>query len=145
VTTWRNGSVEETTVAGDRMDRNVMQDLIGRYIAAYNRFDLDGMFALFTEDVHFENISDGQVTASTFGLAELRLLAEQSAVLFSEREQQITHIRFGDESAIAGIVFRGVLAADLPDGASVGETLKLVGESEFGFSGERISRIIDRS
>jgi hypothetical protein len=127
------------------MDRNEIQDIIERYIAAYNGFDLDGMFALLADDVHFENISDGQVTASAFGLANLRLLAEQSAALFSEREQRITSIRFTDESAIVGIAFRGVLAADVPGLSSAGETLELVGESEFGFTGKLIGRIIDRS
>jgi hypothetical protein len=127
------------------MNGNEMQDLIERYIAAYNGFDLDGMFALLAEDVHFENISGGQVTASAIGLANLRILAEQSAALFSEREQRITSIRFDDESAVVGITFRGVLAADVLGLSSAGETLELVGESEFGFTGERIGRIIDRS
>jgi hypothetical protein len=52
---------------------------------------------------------------------------------------------FRGGTAIASIAFRGVLAADIPGGPAAGTVLELDGESEFGFAGGRISRIIDRS
>ena len=36
------------------------RDLIARYVAAYNRFDVDGMLALVADDVRFENVSAGR-------------------------------------------------------------------------------------
>jgi ketosteroid isomerase-like protein len=41
------------------MDEAEQRDLIARYVAAYNRFDVDGMLALLTDDVRFENVSGG--------------------------------------------------------------------------------------
>jgi hypothetical protein len=70
------------------------RDLIDRYIAACNRFDLDGMLGLLADDVRFENVSGGQVTASTSGVAEFPSLPERAAALFAEREQRVTGLEF---------------------------------------------------
>lgn len=119
--------------------------VIEQYINAYNRFDVDGMLALLTSDVLFEDVSDGQVTAATSGIAEFRQLAEQSKGLFSERRQTITALKFRPASVVASIAWRGVFAIDVPNGPAAGTVIELQGESEFEFSGERISRIVDRS
>jgi SnoaL-like domain len=119
--------------------------VIEQYIDAYNRFDVDGMLALLTPDVLFENVSDGELTASSSGAAGFRKLAERGAAMFSERRQAITALKFRPASVLASIAWRGVLAVDLPDGPAVGTVIELTGESEFEFSGERISRIVDRS
>jgi steroid delta-isomerase-like uncharacterized protein len=121
------------------------RELIDRYVAAYNRFDVDGMMALLTEDVRFENICGGRVTASASGAAEFRALAELGATLFSEREQRVTGVAFRDGVAVASIAYRGVLAMDLPGGPASGSVRTLDGESEFEFADGRISGIIDRS
>jgi steroid delta-isomerase-like uncharacterized protein len=121
------------------------RDLIARYVAAYNQFDVDGMLACVTDDVRFENVSGGQVTASATGAAEFRALAERARSLFREREQRVTGITFHDGGAVASIAYRGVLAADVPGGPPAGAVLELVGESEFEFAGGRISRLTDRS
>jgi hypothetical protein len=122
-----------------------MQIAIERYIDAYNRFDVDGMLALLTPDVLFENVSDGQVTASASGIVAFRRLAEQGAALFSARRQTITTLKFLPASVVAGIAWSGVFAVDVPDGPAAGTAVELEGESEFGFAGERICRIVDRS
>src|SRR5438105_2850563 len=116
-------------------------DVIARYAAAYNRFDVDAMLALVTDDVRFENVSGGQVTASASGRAELRALAEWAAGAFSEREQRVTGVAFRDGVAVASVAYRGVLATAVPGLGPPGTVLQLVGESEFGFSGDRISRL----
>jgi ketosteroid isomerase-like protein len=121
------------------------KDLIARYLAAYNAFDIDGMLALLSADIRFENYSGGQLTAAATGIDEFRQLAERSRALFSEREQRITGLRLGHDSAVAGIAYRGRLAIDIPDGPSAGSVLDLHGESEFAFADGRISRIVDRS
>ncbi len=127
------------------MNSSSMKDLIDRYLAAYNAFDVDGMLSLLSQDVRFENYSGNQLTAATSGIDEFRKLAEQSRSLFSEREQRIAGLEFGHDSAITVIASRGRLAADIPDGPSAGTVLDLQGESEFSFGNGQITRIVDRS
>jgi hypothetical protein len=96
------------------MDDVQQRDLIARFVAAYNRFDVDAMLALLTDDVRFENVSSGQITASASGAAEFRALAERASALFSEREQRVTDMNFHGDVAVASIAYRGVLAAAVP-------------------------------
>lgn len=119
--------------------------LIDRYLAAYNAFDIDGMLAVLSPDVRFENHSGGQLTDATDGIDAFRALAVKSTVLFSEREQRITCLECDEHSAIADIAYRGRLAVDIPDGPPAGTVLDLQGQSEFSFKDGRISRIVDRS
>lgn len=127
------------------MNQADRRSLIERYVAAYNAFDVDGMLALLTPDVVFENVSAGQVNASTHGADEFRQLAEQGARLFAEREQTITAWTFGVTAVVVAIAWRGVFATDVPDGPRAGTRLELQGESEFDFADGLISRIVDRS
>lgn len=121
------------------------ENLINRYLTAYNTFDVEGMIALLSANIHFENYSSGQLTNSTNGIDEFRELAEQSKSLFSEREQRIIKLTFGQDSAVADIVYRGKLAVDIPNGPSAGTILDLKGQSEFYFVNGRIRKIVDRS
>ncbi|PUA29261.1 MAG: hypothetical protein B0W54_01270 [Cellvibrio sp. 79] len=127
------------------MSKLEKENLINRYLTAYNTFDIDGMTALLSSDIHFENYSGGQLTDSTDGINDFRKLAEKSKSLFSEREQRITKLTFSQDSAIADIAYRGKLAVDIPNGPSAGTVLDLKGQSEFSFVNRRISKIIDRS
>lgn len=121
------------------------KELIDRYLAAYNIFDIDGMLALLSSDIRFENYSGDQLTAQASGIVEFRQLAEQSKALFSEREQRITALELSEYSAIASIAYRGRLAADIPNGPKAGTVLDLHGKSEFWFNGGQIIKIVDRS
>jgi ketosteroid isomerase-like protein len=121
------------------------KELIDRYLAAYNIFDIDGMLALLSSDIRFENYSGDQLTAQASGIVEFRQLAEQSKALFSEREQRITALELSEDSAIASIAYRGRLAADIPNGPKAGTVLDLHGKSEFWFNGGQIIKIVDRS
>src|SRR5262245_39904897 len=103
------------------------------------------MLALLTDDVRFENVASGQVTASASGAAEFRTLAQKSASLFAEREQRIMAVTFRNGTIVASIAYRGVLAVDVPGGPTAGSVLELAGESEFEIAGGRINRITDRS
>ena len=121
------------------------KELVDRYLVAYNSFDIDGILALLSPDVRFENYSSEQLTDATNGIEEFRELAEKSKSLFSEREQRITKLALGQNSAIADIAYRGQLAADIPGGPPAGTVLNLQGQSEFYFKGGQISKIVDRS
>ena len=127
------------------MSDSTAKELIDRYLAAYNSFDVDGMLALLSPDIRFENYSGDELTAAATGIDEFRQLADQSKVLFSEREQRITELKLGQGTAIASIAYRGRLAADIPNGPSAGTALDLHGESEFWFGDGQIAKIVDRA
>ncbi|MCF7221866.1 nuclear transport factor 2 family protein [Marilutibacter chinensis] len=126
-------------------DTRARQALIDRYIAAYNAFDVDGMLAVLAPDVRFENFSAGRLTAQAHGIEAFRQLAGHAAALFSEREQRVTARRDHADRVVVDIAYRGVLAADIPDGPKAGTVLEMTGQSEFEFADGRISRIVDRS
>jgi len=121
------------------------KELIDRYLAAYNAFDIDGMMAVLSPAVRFENYSGGQLTAAAIGAEEFRHVAEQSKALFAEREQRITGLDNTEDCVVIGIAYRGRLSRDIPNGPSAGSVIELSGKSEFSFSGGLITKIVDRS
>lgn len=127
------------------MDNASRKAVIERYLAAYNAFDIDGMLALLTPDVRFENVAGGTVNAEASGIEAFRSLAEQGRRLFSAREQQLTDLVFDGDTACADIDWRGTFAVDVPDGPRAGTTVALQGRSEFTFAGEAIAKVVDRS
>lgn len=121
------------------------KDLIDRYLAAYNAFDIEAMLAQLDPAIRFENYADGRLSAQTAGIDAFRQLAEQSKALFSEREQRVTALRQDGEMLVAEIAWRGRLAADVPNGPAAGTLLEMSGRSEFAFGAGGIVRIVDRS
>jgi len=127
------------------VDVDAKRALVGRYVDAYSRFDVEGMVALIHEDIEFENVSGGEVNARASGADAFRALAEQAKGLFSEREQIIRAFEASDEGASIEVDYTGVLAADLPNGMKAGEVLRLKGRSAFVFRGGKIYRLTDYS
>ena len=127
------------------MQANERAQVIHKYIAAYNAFDVESMLELLSPAVRFENWSGAHRTTEASGIGEFRQLAEQAKGMFSEREQRITAIKQSAESVIVNIAYRGQLAVDIQDGPRAGTVLNLNGESEFVFDGGLISKIVDRS
>ncbi|HSJ64238.1 MAG TPA: nuclear transport factor 2 family protein [Gemmatimonadaceae bacterium] len=121
------------------------RELVDRYIAAYNAFDVAGMLAVLHPDITFENVQDGRVTVATSGMEEFRRLAEQAARLFSSRRQTIRGYAVRDDGAEVDIDYEGVLAADLGPSMRAGDTLRLAGRSRFRFLDGRIAHITDES
>ena len=120
-------------------------EVIRKYIDYYNRFDVMGMLSLMTDDVRFENISDGKINASATGKSELEILARQACDLFKEREQKVLDLVENEEQIAVEIAYSAVLAQDLPNGIVAGERLELKGKSTFSFEGNMIYRIVDES
>jgi hypothetical protein len=121
------------------------KDLIDRYLAAYNAFDIEAMLAQLDPAVRFENYSGGQLTADASGIEEFRRLAEQSKGLFVEREQRVTSLAQSGTMLVAEIAWRGRIAADIPGGPPAGTLLEMHGRSEFDFGPAGITKIVDRS
>jgi len=59
------------------------KNIVGRYVRAYNRFDVEAMVAEFDEEVIFKNIAGGEVTLELQGLdpkpAEAVMVCEEMA------------------------------------------------------------------
>ena len=127
------------------MDTDAKRALIMRYLDAYNGFDVEAMMATVHDDVVFQNISAGEVTAQADGAASLRQMAEQAKAIFASRCQRLLAFSDTDEGATIEVAFEGVLACDLPNGMRAGQEIRLEGRSEFAFKDQRLISIVDIS
>ncbi len=50
------------------MDNSYKKDLIDRYISAYNAFDVEGMLALLSPDIRFENYNENYIKNSRYSV-----------------------------------------------------------------------------
>ncbi|WP_205504007.1 nuclear transport factor 2 family protein [Rufibacter psychrotolerans] len=121
------------------------EEIIHRYVAAYNAFQVDGMLADLDENIRFENITNGVTNLSLQGLAAFREQAEQAKSLFSARTQTIQSFLHREQETEVEIAYHAVLAQDLPNGLKTGHELHLRGKSIFRFSGDKITQITDIS
>ncbi len=127
------------------MDTDKAKALIEAFLDAYNRFDIDAMMELVDPEIEFRNITGGDLDTTAIGQDEFRVLAEQSAFLFSSRKQTPTKFQAEGEAVSVDIDFAGTLATDIPDGMKAGEELRVTGRSEFVFHDDRICRLTDYS
>lgn len=121
------------------------QVLIEAYIDAYNRFDIEGMLAVLSDDVRFEHHSAGEISVATDGKAELGKLARVGATMFASRHQSIVALDEEGDTVVATVDFHGEIAEDIPDGPRAGTVIEMRGSSEFGFAGGRICRVVDKA
>lgn len=119
--------------------------LIRQYISAYNHFDIAGMLANLHEEIHFKNISNGELNLETKGKEAFETQAEQAKHFFTEREQKIENIVIQGDKTEVSIDYKGKLAIDLPNGMKAGDWLLLKGKSIFYFAEGKIIGIEDVS
>ncbi|EZH75865.1 hypothetical protein ATO12_03485 [Aquimarina atlantica] len=119
--------------------------VIENYIKAYNDFDINGMTKDLTENVVFENVSNGNVELRTEGIEEFTKQAELAKQYFTERKQTVEFWEFNNSKVTVGIDYKAVLAVDLPNGMKTGDILQLMGKSEFEFENGKIKSITDKS
>jgi len=89
------------------------QEMIRRYIEAYNTFDIDLMLTLLHPDVRFKNLSNGEINAQTIGKSEFESLAMKSATLFKARTQSVKSLQISGDKAVVEIDFTAVHAKAL--------------------------------
>jgi len=121
------------------------QALIEQYIEAYNRFDIEGMLAVLTDDVRFEHHAGGDLSVATDGKAEFEKLARVGAALFASRRQTIEELHEEGDEVMAIVAFHGEIAEDIPDGPGAGTVIEMDGTSTFRFAENRISQVVDRA
>ena len=120
-------------------------DIVKKFIAAYNSFNVESMITYLHPEIEFKNISNDVENAHTKGIEEFRELANKSIQVFKEREQKITSYTESDDTVNVEINFRGILAIDLPDGLKSGETLAMDGKSTYIFKDNLIILLVDES
>ncbi|MDF1697359.1 MAG: hypothetical protein P1U56_16060 [Saprospiraceae bacterium] len=125
--------------------KEVKRQIIENYVQAYNEFDIESMIKHFDKNITFQNISNGNVDLEINGIDEFEMQAESAKTIFSERTQTITSWEIIEDVYTIGIHYIGVIAKDLPQGVSAGDTLELHGKSEFTFAGEKIISLKDFS
>ena len=109
------------------------QNLVEDYIRRYNLKDIDGMMALFSEDVIFESISSASGIIGVQGKEKFRLLATKSAEIFKVRRQTPVTMVHDRTSVAIESKYWCALAMDLPDGKKAGEEIEFRGASFFTF------------
>ncbi|MCP4675046.1 MAG: nuclear transport factor 2 family protein [Deltaproteobacteria bacterium] len=127
------------------MQQGDMKTIVDNYIKSYNSFDINGMLASMHQDILFQNISNEQVNMATKGIEELRTAAELARTLFKSRCQKVTNYQFLEKAVIVDIDYKGLLAADIPNGPKAGECLILKGRSEFKFEDGLVIELTDHT
>ncbi|MEM9832288.1 MAG: nuclear transport factor 2 family protein [Bacteroidota bacterium] len=122
-----------------------MKAIINDYVEAYNNFDVSSMVKHLSDDVVFQNVSQGEVTMELKGIKAFKTQAEQATKLFKSRKQTINHIQITDSTAEVAIDYFGILAQDLPNGLKAGDKIQLKGKSVFSFEGDKIIKLRDES
>jgi hypothetical protein len=121
------------------------EEIVKKFVEAYNSFDIDAMLLLLHPEVQFKNISGGKVNAQTSGKNEFEKLARQSAALFKEREQKVISYKENENKVNVDIEYHALLATDLPNGLKSGDKINLQGKSEYIFKDGLIYSIVDES
>lgn len=63
------------------MTEQEKRNLIGRYLDAYNAFDVDGMIETLHPDIEFKNVAGSEVNAAASGTEEFRKMAEEATLI----------------------------------------------------------------
>ena len=122
-----------------------LPDVVARYLAAYNRRDVDGMLACLAKEARFENRTSGSVTAAASDREAFAALAQADAALFVARRQKVLRAITVADTTLTEIAFTATVAADPPPGWTAGKRLSLRGASLFRVRGGLIDRLIDES
>ncbi|WP_424968659.1 nuclear transport factor 2 family protein [Dinoroseobacter sp. S375] len=122
-----------------------LPEIIQTYLDAYNRKDVEVMLACLAQEVTFQNISDGVVTAETVGRAAFETLARAGAEAFRSRSQRVRHAITVADTTLVEIGYRAEVAMDLPNGWVAGQVLSFQGASAFRVQDGKIISIIDQS
>ncbi|MEM6741291.1 MAG: nuclear transport factor 2 family protein [Pseudomonadota bacterium] len=110
-----------------------------QYVDAYTAGDVHGV----EECIALADVRCGKTDVMANTKAEFRQLAEAALPHFASRNHEITsHITVAHPT-IVEIAYEALLAADLPHGLKVGQTLRLTGRPLFEVEAGQIARPID--
>jgi ketosteroid isomerase-like protein len=127
------------------MENSLYREIIRKYIAAYNRFDIETMLSDMDPGIKFEFISKGKTVLTISGLNDLKLQAEKSRQFFKERRQTIKSFNFKGNQVEIEIDYMAVSASDIPGGLKAGGKMEVKGKSVFTFKDNKIIELKDIS
>ena len=127
------------------MEKVSAEEVVRKFIDAYNKFDVDAMLALLHSDIRFMDIQDSKVAAKLKGKTEFEVLARQSAQLFRERKQTIKLLEADAEKVVVEVSFTGVFDKDTTEGPLAGDEVVLSGRSEYLVRDGLIVSIMDET
>jgi len=122
-----------------------LSEVISKYIHAYNSLDVAGMLNCLTDDVEFQNISNGEVNTHTNSKKEFESLANMGVSAFKSRKQTVTQFMSVSNLTLVEISYEAVVSTDLPNGWKSGQELSFTGASAFELRDDKIMKIIDQS
>jgi ketosteroid isomerase-like protein len=122
-----------------------LPEVIVSYISAYNSKDVDAMLSCLSEDIRFQNYSNGKLTAETSDKRSFEEMAKLGALAFSVRKQTLTNAITVTDMTAVEIDYAAVVALDLPNGWKAGQEIALKGASLFRVCDGKISSIVDQS
>jgi steroid delta-isomerase-like uncharacterized protein len=109
----------------------------GRYWSSH---DMDGLLALFTDDVIYEDVTMGAVN---HGKDELQRFGQGFFVGFPDVTFEVTSRFAGGTSGAIEWVMRGTHRGDLPGMPATGKQVDVRGTSIIEFAGDKIRRCSD--
>jgi hypothetical protein len=127
------------------VDGAAQRDLVERYLAAYNAFDVDGMLAVLAPAVRFAHYRGEVLCVATAGQDAFGQLALQALDWFAARAQRVTAWQARADGLVATIAWRATVGAGMPDGPPPGTVLELTVTSEFTFAAGQIASLVDRA
>ena len=120
-----------------------LPEVIKTYVQAYNTFDVLTMLACLSDNVVFQNLANGEVTAQANSKEEFAVMAKMSVSAFEKREQTPTHAISVGNTTHVEIDYTATVAVDLPNGWKAGQELSFQGRSSFELKDNKIIKLID--
>jgi steroid delta-isomerase-like uncharacterized protein len=121
-------------------DRTAQERVIEDWARFWSAHDMDGLVALFTDDLVYEDVTMGRVNHTR---AELRAFAEEFFVGFPDVKFEVRS-RFATGShGGAEWVMRGTHTGDIPGMPATGKRVEVRGASVLEFNGGKIRRCSD--
>lgn len=122
------------------VDTSTNARLVQDWARLFSPQELDSLMELFTDDVIYEDVTQGAVNV---GKTALRAFAESLLQVFPDVALELSSTFTTATHGGAEWVMRGTQTGDLPELAATGKRLALRGASIFEFAEGRIRRVSD--
>ncbi len=122
-----------------------ISETICRFISAYNALNVEEMMHYVTDDVEFQYILNGEITAHTHSKKAFEDLAIQGASVFKRRNQTVIKFISVSNMTLMEISYEAIVAADLPNGWKAGQEISYSGSSAYILRNNKIMKIIDQT
>jgi steroid delta-isomerase-like uncharacterized protein len=120
--------------------RTTEEQLIHDWGRLWSAHDIDGLAALFTDDLLYEDVTMGRVNRSK---ANLRTFAEEFFASFPDVTFEMRSAFASGSGGSAEWIMRGTHSGDLPNLPATGKSVEVRGASVLEFTRSKIRRCSD--